>query len=292
MALPHGPVAEVEPVVATRPPRAVLVGFLGSIVHRLGDWMPIGGAVELLGQAGVDESRVRTGVSRLKQRAWLAPEARAGVRGYSLTARAAAELSAGDEIVWHAREPADLAEGWCVVHFSVPESDRPRRSQLRARLAALGFGNVGAAVWIAPARMLDAARRTIDELGLTGQCALFVGAHAGGVELPQLVSGSWDLREINRGYRAFLDDHAGRAVELESAARAGAIDGGDAFATYLRVIEDWRTLPFRDPGLPRELLGEDWAAAEAGALFERLVGVLEARALTHAAQYWPAGAVG
>ncbi len=154
--------------------RGALIGFLGSIVRPLGDWMPIGAAVELLGQAGVDESSVRTGVSRLKQRAWLAPEARGGARGYALTARATAALRAGDDVVWHARRPADLADGWCIVHFSVPESARTRRTRLRSRLAALGFGNVGSAMWIAPARMLEEARRAIDELELTGQCALFL----------------------------------------------------------------------------------------------------------------------
>jgi phenylacetic acid degradation operon negative regulatory protein len=267
--------------------RGALIGFLGSIVRPLGDWMPIGAAVELLGQAGVDESSVRTGVSRLKQRAWLAPEARGGARGYALTARATAALRAGDDVVWHARRPADLADGWCIVHFSVPESARTRRTRLRSRLAALGFGNVGSAMWIAPARMLDEARRAIAELELTGQCALFVGAHAGGVGQAQLARESWDLTQINAGYRRFLERYGAAEPELR---RLGAAGGADAFAAYLAVIEDWRPLPFRDPGLPAELLGGEWAAGEAGALFERLVAVLERPALAHAAGAWPAGA--
>ena len=57
-----------------------------------------------------------------------------------------------------------------------------------------------------------------------------------------------------------------------------------AFTTYLHVIDHWRKLPFRDPGLPSELLADDWSAPEAGALFEQLVGLLEARALVYAAR--------
>ena len=60
-----------------------------------------------------------------------------------------------------------------------------------------------------------------------------------------------------------------------------------AFVTYLELVDQWRKLPFRDPGLPRELLPEDWGAPVAGALFEELVGQLESRALAHAARCWP-----
>jgi phenylacetic acid degradation operon negative regulatory protein len=52
------------------------------------------------------------------------------------------------------------------------------------------------------------------------------------------------------------------------------------------VIDQWRKLPFRDPGLPREILPADWSAPAAGALFEGLVAALEDPALAHAAKHW------
>ncbi|WP_052425343.1 PaaX family transcriptional regulator C-terminal domain-containing protein [Streptomyces fulvoviolaceus] len=264
--------------------RSVLVSFLGAIVRRMGNWMPIAGVVELMGQFGLDESSVRTAVFRLKQRGWLVPETRGGMKGYLLTAEALDSLASGDEIVWHARQPANLDDGWCIVNFSVPESARARRHQLRARLTTLGFGIVGSAVWIAPARMLEAAKRVIDELDLTTQCAIFVGHYSGGPELDGLLRSSWDLDEIDQRYREFIELHGDQIDQLES---SGVIDGEVAFVAYLTAIDHWRQLPFRDPGLPRELLGDDWAAPAAGALFERLVALLEGRALAHAAGYWP-----
>jgi phenylacetic acid degradation operon negative regulatory protein len=264
--------------------RTILVGFLGSIVRRMGDWMPVAGAVELMGQCGIDESSVRTAVFRLKKRGWLMPETRDRVKGYRLSPLALEALAAGDEIVWHARQPAGLEDGWCVVNFSVPESARSQRYRLRAHLAGLGFGNIGPGVWIAPARMVDAARRAIDELDLAQQSAVFVGAYSGGQELDQLVGSGWDLAEIDRRYREFIALYGPRLYELE---RAGSIDGGLAFVEYATVIDRWRKLPFRDPGLPLEVLPPDWPAPEAGALFERLVTLLEGRALAHAAAYWP-----
>src|SRR6478735_1345977 len=139
--------------------RTVVVSFLGAIVRPMGAWMPISGTVDLLSQIGLDPASVRTAVSRLKANGWLYSEARHGVRGYALTDQASATLAAGDEVIWHARQPADLAEGWCVVNFSVPESIRSKRYQLRSHLAHLGFGNIGTAMWIAPARMQNAVAK-------------------------------------------------------------------------------------------------------------------------------------
>lgn len=264
--------------------RTLVVSFLGAVVHRLGGWMPIGGAIDLLTQAGLDGQSVRTAVFRLKRRGWLAADIRNGVRGYALTEVAHAALAAGDEIIWHASPPADLAEGWCIVSFSVPESARAQRHQLRSQLAGLGFGNVGSGMWIAPARRRSAAESAIGELGLLARCAIFVGAYAGGEPLPDLVADSWDLEQIDNRYRRFIAEH-GRLAEGGGA--RGVTDPQEAFVTYLRVVDHWRRLPYRDPGLPPEVLPTGWSAATAGELFVGLVAGLEGSALAHARTYWP-----
>ena len=270
---------------AARRSRTLLVSFLGAVVRKMDHWLPIAGTIELMGQVGVDAPSVRTAVSRLKQRGWLASETRAGSRGYALTPLALKALAAGDEIIWHARQAAELADGWCIVHFSVPETARARRHQLRAHLAALGFGNVGTAMWIAPARMTSAAEQAIAELGLDKHSAIFVGDYVGGQDLSTLLYESWDLAAIDDGYRAFITRFQPVRDEL---AAAPAVAAPQAFATYLGAVDHWRKLPFRDPGLPRELLGEQWSAPAAAALFESLVGLLEGRALAHAAVHWSA----
>ncbi|MEH0433213.1 PaaX family transcriptional regulator C-terminal domain-containing protein [Streptomyces stelliscabiei] len=272
-----------RPTAAGRRSRTVLVSFLGAIVRKMGNWMPIAGTVELLTELGLDAPSVRTAVFRLKKRGWLESESRGGMRGYTLTPTALEALAAGDEIIWHARQPADLGDGWCFVNFSVPESARALRHQLTAHLTSLGFGNIGSAVWIAPARMLPAAQRAIAELDLTEQCAVFVGDYVAGQNLTAMVRGGWDLDEIDRRYREFIGEYDGEADLLGEAA---VIDGQHAFVTYLAVIDHWRKLPFRDPGLPREVLAEDWSGPAAVQLFERMVTLLEGRALAHAAPYW------
>ncbi|MEU0300444.1 PaaX family transcriptional regulator C-terminal domain-containing protein [Streptomyces sp. NPDC006175] len=275
---------EAQTTASTHRSRTLLVSFLGAVVRKMGGWMPIGATVELLAQSGLDASSVRTAVFRLKKRGWLESESRSGVRGYALTATALEALAAGDQVIWHARQPADLRDGWCLVNFSVPESARAKRHQLTAHLTSLGFGNTGSAVWIAPARMLPAAQAIIAELNLSGQCAVFVGHYAAGQDLTSLVRNGWDIDEIDRRYKEFIDAYEPEADRL---ARAPFIEGKQALITYLAVIDHWRKLPFRDPGLPLEVLTETWSGSAAVHLFERLVAILEGRALAHAAPHWP-----
>jgi phenylacetic acid degradation operon negative regulatory protein len=126
--------------------------------------------------------------------------------------------------------------------------------------------------------MRGSAEQAVAELGLNEYAAIFVGDYVGTQDLTGLLYGSWDLDAIDRSYREFIDEYAGVAATA---------DPQRSFATYLGLVDHWRRLPFRDPGLPREVLDPSWSAPEAAALFERLVAELEKPALEHASAYWP-----
>ena len=49
----------------------------------------------------------------------------------------------------------------------------------------------------------------------------------------------------------------------------------EAFAGYVRVLTDWRRLPYLDPRLPAELLPEGWIGIRAADLFFALRALLE-----------------
>jgi len=275
-----------QAVVAAHP-RTLLVEFLGAFVRRNDGWAPVSAMVALMGEVGLDGPAVRTLVSRLKSRGWLEPDKRGRTSGYRLSAAALASLAEGDDVVWRARQEVSLDDGWTLVTFSVPESERAKRHLLRSRLTGLGFGNIGPGIWIAPARVLGPARSLLSRLGLLQFVDLFTAQVAPGGDdeeaLAGLIRRGWDLAELDEQYHAFLADH-------EHVARRWAIDPGsdrEAFRDYVLALNQWRPLPFKDPGLPRELLGPDWAGARAGELFVRLVDLLEAPAQRHAASFWP-----
>lgn len=264
-------------------PRTLLVEFLGAFVRRHDGWAPVSAMVTLMGEVGLDGAAVRTLVSRLKSRGWLEPDKRGRVSGYRLSGTALDSLAEGDEVVWRARQEVSLEDGWVLATFSVPESERAKRHLLRSRLAGLGFGNTAPGVWIAPARMLGPARSLLHRLELLEFVDLFTAQVAPGGDVDELIGRGWDLAEIDEEYHAFLDDH--RPVLARWNRRRGT--DREAFRDYVLALNQWRQLPFKDPGLPHELLGEDWAGLAAGELFVHLVGLLEDRAQRYAATFWP-----
>ncbi|MCW3492604.1 PaaX family transcriptional regulator C-terminal domain-containing protein [Microbacterium sp. SSM24] len=260
--------------------RTLLVTLLGAFSRRVGNWLPVAAMVELLEEVGADESSIRTSVSRLKRRGWLVQERRGGRNGYSLTPLAVEALDAGDRVIWHARQHAELADGWCVANVSVPEREREKRHLLRSRLAGLGFGNIGQGLWLAPARMRAEALEVIDALDLRDYTNVFVGRYEGGQELIRMVRSGWDLDHLDGLYREFVTGHQpdlDHFLEM----RGSDIPPREAFARYMLALDDWRTLPLRDPGLPRELLRRDWAGDAATRLMERIVLRLESPALAY-----------
>ena len=252
-----------------RQSRTTVVTFLGAVVRPLGDWMPIAGAVDLLVQAGLDAPSVRTAVHRLKGNGWLESEARDGARGYALTDAALETLAAGDEVIWHARTPADARRR--LVH-------RPLR---RARVDAAPSASSCAPTSPTSASATSAPpsgspppgcatppQRAVAELGLEAHTAVFVGDYHGTQDLTGLLYDSWDLAGIDQSYRDFVADarHARRRPSSASGpsrrrrsrptSRSSTSGAGCRSAT---------------PACRREVLAPDWSGPRAVAVFERLV---------------------
>ena len=74
------------------------------------------------------------------------------------------------------RRRAEESDGWLLVVFSVPESERDKRHQLRSQLTRLGFGTVAPGVWVAPGHLADEAAEVLARRGLAGYVDLFRGA--------------------------------------------------------------------------------------------------------------------
>jgi phenylacetic acid degradation operon negative regulatory protein len=229
----------------------------------LGGWLSVASIIQLMAEVGVDEAAVRSAVSRLKRRGILIPRRDGGAAGYALSPPAHAILEEGDRRIF--RPPrAVLADGWVLAVFSVPESERYRRHQLRSRLAGLGFGTVAPGVWIAPVHVHDEVAELLRRTDLAGYVDLFRASHldVGGAE--NRLGQWWDLDRLRRLYQDFLDRHG----PVMAACRRGRV-GTDrqAFGHLLTVLTDWRRLPYADPGLPVEWLPAGWVGTRAADAF-------------------------
>lgn len=124
-------------------PRALIVTVYGLYAREVGGWMSVASVIKLLARCGVDAPSVRSAIFRLKRRGLLAAAKVDGTAGYALTEEAYQILREGDRRIFERRQ-ATSSEGWLLAIFSVPETERDKRHQLRSRLSWLGFGTVAA----------------------------------------------------------------------------------------------------------------------------------------------------
>lgn len=259
-------------------PRALIVTIYGLYARESGGWMSVASVIRLLAQFGVDAPSVRSAVFRLKRRGLLVAQKRAGTAGYALSEDGYAILREGDRRIFERRRAA-LEDGWLLAVFSVPETERDKRHQLRSRLSWLGFGTVSAGVWIAPAHLLEETRDALTRHGLDAYVNLFQSHHVGFEDIAGQAPEWWDLPRLQRLYQEFLDRHE---PVLERYAGRGEVDPAAAFADYIAALTDWRRLPYSDPGLAVEILPAGWNGVRAADTFFALHERLAKRAHEHA----------
>lgn len=250
---------------SSAPPRALIITIYGLYAREVGGWLSVATLIRLLATLGVDEPAVRSSISRLKRRGMLVASRVDGAAGYGLSDSARAMLADGDRRIFARRPEASLEDGWVLVVFSVPETERSQRHTLRSRLAWLGFGNVAPGVWIAPAHLVDETTAVLDQLGLSHYVDLFAGRHLAVADLREHVSQWWDFGEIQESYAEYVERWRPVLDRWRDGGRP--VGDEDAFAAYIRTLTAWRRLPYLDPGLPGELLPAEWRGGEAADVF-------------------------
>jgi phenylacetic acid degradation operon negative regulatory protein len=239
------------------------VTVYGLYAREVGGFMSVASVIKLLAQCGVDAPAVRSAIFRLKRRGLLDPTKVDGVAGYALSESGYQILLEGDRRIFE-RHRATLDEGWLLAVFSVPETERDKRHQLRSRLARLGFGTVAAGIWIAPSHLYADTREALERSGQSAYVDLFQGQYRAFDDIAAQVGRWWDLDRLQHLYQDFLDRYE---PVRRSYRRSGGIDASRAFVDYVRALTDWRRLPYSDPGLPAEILPRGWSGARAADTF-------------------------
>lgn len=232
---------------------SLLRTIIGLYLRELGGWISTAHLIALLELLDIPASSTRMAVTRLKKKGLLTAEDRNGAVGYRIADDTLAMLERGDRRIFTPRRmTAD--DGWLLLSFSIAESERDRRHQLRKRLSGIGCGTVTAALWIAPGYLADEIGGILDSLDLRSSTTLFSSPDT---RTTREVATWWDLDALAHLHRAFITEVAQSS--------------GTDFARYIRGIDAWRSIPYLDPGLPLELLPVDWPGIESERLFAELV---------------------
>lgn len=240
---------------------SILRTIIGSYLRGLGGWASISEIIRLMDAVGISSSHTRTAVLRVKNKGLLLPETVAGQPGYRLNPDALPMLERGDRRIFTLQQQRNGGP-WCLVSFSLPESERALRHQLRKRLAWIGCGTVATGLWICPAFLTDEVEEILTDLRVRHSATVFITdtpQPAGA--LADAVARWWDLDAIADLHRKFL-----RAFESW-----GPVDEPRlAFANYVTVLDRWRVIPYVDPGLQPSVLPADWPGFRSVELFDRL----------------------
>lgn len=256
-----------------------------------------GSLITLLGQLGMSPMAVRTALSRMSRKGWLAGSRRGNRSWYALAARGRRLLSEGRERIYHPPEGSAWDGQWTLVTYTVPESRRRVRDRLRSRLTWLGMGPVASGVWITPHDVRGAVEEIAAALRLTRHVEVFRGQHLGFTDTAALVRQCWDLDALNRRYGAFHERWRG---DLDACRRC-ALRGGrgapnepcsspaDCFRRRFLLVHEYRELVGNDPFLPPSLLPSDWKGRESAALFQSYHEVLTGPAVRYVEEVCRAG---
>lgn len=255
----------------------LIVSVLALYARGQGNWLSVAVLVELMEELGVEGQAVRSAISRLKRRGVLLGQRRDGMAGYALSKVALEVVAEGDVRIFE-RARATPQDGWVIVVFSVPETERNKRHALRSGLSRLGYGTAAPGVWIAPATLVDETKQALSRSGLCAYVDLFVGTYASGRDLCEEIRTWWNIGELSDLYEQFLREH--RASQ--EAAERGDLNPQLAFRIYVPMLTKWRRLPYRDPGIPLALLPDGWKGEEAAALFRVANEALRPLAQRHA----------
>lgn len=261
----------------------VIVSLFGLYARAYGGALPVATIVSLMQDVGVEPAGTRSSISRLKKRGVIQSVQVDKRNGYALADSVLTTFAEGDERIFHPRR-ASLDDRWLLATFTVPETKRNIRHQIRSALVRMGFGSVVPGLWIAPEHTKTETLAYFKRHGLEEYFEFFLAEHIGGTEIAKNLGSWWDLDSLDRLYLEFLDEYVSQldhwrqkiAGDLNPQVEAAA------FADHLLLVTQWRRLPYSDPGLPAELLPEGWNALKAEALFLEFHALLEPLAASHA----------
>jgi len=255
-------------------PRSIVFDLFGDYLRYRGGAVALRDLITLLELFGVNESTARVVMSRLRREGWF--DSRPGGDGrevvYSLNERSLRLLDEGRERIF--TDPHFTWDGWwhMVIYF-VPEASRASREELRRELAWLGFGPLGASTWISPHDRLEVVSghfATSADIRLD----LLRSRSTGLTADRDMAQRCWDLEALNVDYATFRSALSPKLSQFTS----GRISPAESLVLRTQLLQSWRKFPFRDPGLPAELLPVGWNGYDAFNLFTEAAASLRAGA--------------
>jgi phenylacetic acid degradation operon negative regulatory protein len=243
--------------------RSALFDLFGDHLRSRGDQATVAALVRILAPLDITAPAVRTAISRMVRQGWLLSTRLPGGRGYMLTERGRSRLDDAAARIYRTRERA--WDGCWDLLVVDPIPNRSARERVRSGLGFLGYGALSDSTWISPFGSPE-----VDQV-LYAERANATRFQARDVDAAGRAARAWDLDALAAAYSAWQEAATRLVEDPPPVIGGGALRSEDeaAFAVRSLLVHEWRKFLFTDPGLPAELLPEDWAGHTAARFFGR-----------------------
>lgn len=151
---------------------------------------------------------------------------------------------------------------WRIISYEIPESKREIRDRLRREMQGWGLGPWHRSFWLTPHPVFERLKELVVGKEEEKYIQAFSADHSFG-ERTILIEKVWMIKELDKKYREmFKKWHDILAKD------------GDKIEKFLLVISEYVTLLREDPGLPKQLIGEQWIGFEANNIFKEIKSIL------------------
>jgi len=151
---------------------------------------------------------------------------------------------------------------WRIISYEIPENKREIRDRLRRQMQGWGLGPWHRSFWVTPHPIIENLRQLIGGKEEEKYFQAFEADHIfGNREI--LIEKVWGKTKLDEQYRQiFKKWHAILSGQEEKLFKFKKII--DTYVDFLKI----------DPGLPKELIGENWIGFEGWGIFKEIKNIL------------------
>lgn len=251
-----------------RPKPLIMTFYSDCIVPRGGSiWLST--IVAVCNMLGIDDHLARTSALRLVYDGWLTNNRTGRVSFYAMSENYAKTYLDFQSRVYS--DPAQLRQkAWLLLMLIGNFANRKERNAVTNELIWHGFGPVEPLLFLHASLSHEAAQRILarTSVGQRAILAQFDYATTHWQTLADLVSKTWDLKQLIHDYQEFIGHFTGIDRWLRS--KGAEATPAEALAIRLLLIHEYRRIALRDPHLPKEFTGLAWPGEDAFSLMRTL----------------------
>lgn len=245
---------------------SLLITIFGDSITPRGGAITLGSLISLAHPFELTERLVRTSVARLATDGWLIARRDGRRSEYRLSPVGLGRFAEATRRIY-GEIPTTWDRQWTLLILQPAIGGR--RHDIREELRWLGFGQISPGVFAHPNWSIEEARTALGGVDGAAHALLLKSESEGSEADRRLVAAGWDLGDLTRRYRRFVDmfspvlEATGSGTNTELTAEA-------AFVIRTLLIHEYRKIHLQDPLLPPALLPADWVGAVAYDLTKRL----------------------